>query len=435
MSTGDKIFGAMAWSGIERISLQAIQFILGIILARILSPEDYGIMAILFVFIVLSRVFIDSGFTKALIQKIDRDDNDKSTVLFFNIGISLLCYSIIYATAPYIALFYEIESLTNLLRVIAISLIINGLYTVPNTLLTIDLNFKTITKVNLISVILSGTIAIYLAYQGFGVWSLVYQTLIRSILMAILLWFLIKWKPNWRFSINSFRQMFSYGYKLLISSLLANLFSNLNSLLIGKYVGTNDLGFFSRGTQFSDALYNVFSPAINGVLLPGLAPLQKQKELLVAYTRTIMKATAMITVPLFFMLAILAEPIILLLLTDKWALAIPIMQIFCFARVITIFVGININILYVIGRTDLVLKQEYLCIVIRVILVLAALKFGIVYIALAELIASLFHFFINAYYPGKFMNYGSIKQLKDNTPIIVAGLITLLAIYLTSLIF
>ena len=184
MSAGEKIFGAMAWSGIERISLQAIQFILGIILARILSPNEYGIMAILFVFIVLSQVFIDSGFTKALTQKIDRDENDKSTVLIFNLGISIVCYIIIFFTAPIIADFYENPLLINLLRVIGISLIINGIYNVPNTLLTINLDYKTITKVNVLSVVISGLLAVYLAYNGYGVWALVYQTIFRSTLMA-----------------------------------------------------------------------------------------------------------------------------------------------------------------------------------------------------------------------------------------------------------
>ncbi len=425
----------MAWSGIERLLLQAIQFVLGIILARILSPNEYGTMAILMVFIVLSQVFIDSGFTKALTQKIDRDENDKSTVFIFNIFISGICYSIIWLSSPFIAEFYQIPELVSYLKVIGLSLIINALYTVPNTLFTIELDFKTITLINFISVVLSGILAIYLAYQGYGIWSLVYQVLVRSSLACILTWFLLKWIPNFRFSKESFKHLFNYGSKLLASSLLAQLFSNLNSLLIGKYIGAKELGYYSRGTQFSDVLYNTFSPAINGVLLPGLAPLQNQPDVLIKHARRIIKTTTLITLPFFLILTVLAEPIILVLLTDKWAPAIPIMQMFSMARLITIVGGVNINLLYIIGRTDLVLRQQYVCIAIRVGLVLLALPRGVVMVALAELVSSCIHFFVNAYFPGKLMGYGGGSQLKDILRIVLSGLIMIIPLYLIPTLF
>lgn len=423
MGLGDKMFRGLAWSFIDRVSVQAAQFFLGIVLARLLLPEEYGIMAILIVFIVLSQVFIDSGFTKALIQKTDRNEDDKSTVFLFNIGISLACYALLWVAAPFIASFYEIEEITILLRVVSISLIINSLFAVPATLYTIDLDFKTLTKVNLTAVLTSGIIAIYLAYTGYGVWALVYQTIIRAIVAAVFIWIIVKWRPNMRFSKESFNKMFSYGSKLLVSSLLANFFSNLNSLLIGKYVSAKDLGYYSRGIQFSQVVFSIFSSALNSVLLPGLAPIQDQKEQLTGHTRTIIKTSALITVPIFFGLALLAEPIILVLLTEKWRLAIPIMQIFCIARLITIISSINVNILYVIGRTDLVLRQQYINITVRVALVIAALQYGIVWIALAELLATSIHFFVNSYYPGKYMKYGAFKQIKDIMIIIGAGLL------------
>ncbi len=423
MAATNKMFGAMAWSGIERISIQAIQFVLGIILARILSPTEYGIMAILFVFIILSEVFVDSGFTSALIQKKDRDLADESTVFLFNIGISIAFYLLLWVLAPYISGFYEIEELTIYIRVFSVSLIINSLFTVPRTLLTIKLDFKLLTKINLIAVIVSGTIAICLAYTGFGVWSLIWQVIIRSILTGCLIWIFVKWKPILVFSKSSFHQLFSYGSKLLVSSLLVQFFSQLNSLLIGKYINAKSLGFYSRGIQFSDFVFNIFNSSINGVLLPALAPIQDQKELLKEQISITSKTAALITVPIFLLLTLLAEPIILVLLTDKWALAIPIMQIFSIARLITIASIININVLYIIGRTDLVLKQQYVCIGIRIILVIGALKYGIVAIAWAELISSAIHFFINAYYPGKLINYSAVKQIKDLYKIYLAGII------------
>lgn len=430
MALGNKVFGAMAWSGIQRVLLQAIQFGLGIILARILTPEEYGTMAIMIVFLILSQVFIDSGFTKALVQKVDRTENDKSTVFLFNVGIGAICYLLIWIFAPILSIFYELSELTVLLRVIGVTLILNAFYTVPNTLLTINLDYKSIAKISLVSVIVSGIIAIILAKNGYGVWSLVYQAIIRSSLSCFLYWLKIKWVPNLKFSTDSFKELFSYGSKLLVSSLLAKLFSNLNALLIGKYISARDLGFYTRGTQFSDVLYNIFSPAINEVLLPSLAPLQKQSDVLVNHARTIVKTATLLSLPVFLILAILAEPLIITLLTDKWAAAIPIMQIFCIARLITVIGGININLLYIIGRTDLVLNQQYFCIAIRVVLVLFALPYGVVYVAFAELLSSAIHFFINAYYPGKLMGYGGLAQIKDNQKIIYAGFIMAFPLYL-----
>ncbi len=423
----------MAWSGIERISIQAVQFVLGIILARILTPTEYGIMAILFVFIILSEVFVDSGFTSALIQKKDRDHTDESTVFLFNVGISLAFYLLLWIIAPFISAFYEIEELTIYIRVFSLSLIINSLFTVPRTLLTIKLDFKLLTKINLTSVIISGVIAIYLAYAGFGVWSLIWQSIIRSILIGILVWFYVKWRPDWIFSRSSFDQLFSYGSKLLVSSLLGQFFSQLNSLLIGKYIDAKSLGFYSRGIQFSDFVFNIFNSSINGVLLPALAPIQDQRETIKEQIKITSKTAALITVPIFLLLTLLAEPIILVLLTDKWALAIPIMQIFSIARLITIASIININVLYIIGRTDLVLKQQYVCIGIRIVLVIAALKYGIVAIAWAELISSAIHFFINTYYPGKLINYGPIKQIKDLYKIYLAGIIMSLPVFVLTM--
>ena len=423
----------MAWSGIERLSIQAVQFLLGIVLARILSPNEYGVFAILAIFISISRVFIDSGFSKALIQKKNRNTEDISTVFLFNVAISVLCYLILWFAAPFIADFYEIASLTLLLRILAISLIINALYTVSSTLFTIDLDFKTIAKINFIATILSGIMAIYLAYMGYGVWALVFQTLFRSIITAILTRIWSKWKPVLRFSITSFKQMFSYGSKLLVSSLLNTSFSQINSILIGKYIGSKDLGFFTRGIQFSDFLFGIINTSINSVLLPGLSPVQDQRKELMKYVKHILRITALVSAPLFLCLAVMAEPIIKVLLTDKWLRAVPIMQIFCFARFITLISGINVNLLYVLGKTDLVLKQEYLKIIVRILLLVIALPHGIFYIALAELLSTLIHVFINTYSPGKIMNYGAIKQFIDLLPILLCSLITVVLLYISNL--
>ncbi|QWX84802.1 lipopolysaccharide biosynthesis protein [Cellulophaga sp. HaHaR_3_176] len=423
MSLGNKMLNGLAWSAIERIAIQAIQFFLGIILARILLPEEYGVFAILMIFISISQVFIESGFTKALINKVDRTQIDISTVYFFNIFVSVLCFVLIYFISPWIGEFYETPTLVSLLRVAAISLIINALYTVSTTLVTIELNFKLLAKVNFIATVLSGSLAIYLAYNGYGVWSLVYQTLARSIITCVSMWVAVKWKPLLVFSKQSFKELFSYGSKLLISSLLNKTFNQINSILIGKYIGVKDLGFYSRGVQFADFPFNILTSSLNNVLLPSLSAIQKDLNLLRSYFKTIIKMTALVTVPIFFGLIVIADPLIRFLLTDKWAMCIPIMQIFCLSRLISTISGINVNLLHIIGRTDLSLKQEYIKIIVRIALLLIAVPFGIYYIALAELVSTSIHFFINSYSPGKIMKYGAINQLKDLLPIIFSGIL------------
>ncbi|WP_437371990.1 lipopolysaccharide biosynthesis protein [Maribacter litoralis] len=433
MGLGDKMFRGALWSGLERISIQFIQFLIGLVLARLLTPNEYGTIGLIIVFITISKVFVDSGFTKALIQKKDRTEDDISTVFIFNIAISIVCYALLWFASPFVARFYDVPILSSLLKVLSASLVLNALFSVPGTLFSIKMDFKAITKINLVASLTSGIIAIILAYIGFGIWALVWQTLIRSLVAATLTWSLIKWRPNWIFSKKSFKDMFSYGYKLLISSLMSTFFSNLNALLIGKYIGTKELGLYSRGIQFSDLVFNIFNASLNNILLPGLAPYQDNRNLLVLHIRKILKTSMIITLPIFLGLSVLAEPLIRVLLTDKWILAAPIMQIFCISRLITIMSGININLLYIIGRTDLVLKQEYFKIVIRIILLLIALKYGILYIALAELLTTCIHFFINTYFPGKIIEFGAWKQLFDLWRIILSGIIMSVVIYIVQL--
>ncbi|MGB5555675.1 MAG: oligosaccharide flippase family protein, partial [Flavobacteriaceae bacterium] len=288
-----------------------------------------------------------------------------------------------------------------------------------------------ITKVNLVSSIISGTIAIYMAYTGLGVWALVGQTLIKSVMMALMIWLGLKWKPNWVFSKSSLKQLFSFGSNLLISSLLNTSVNKLYELVIPKVTAPGNLGYYTSGTRITDFIFGIMNAVLERVLLPGLASLQDQLEVLVKHTRSIIRATALLTVPIFLFLATIAEPLILILMSDKWLPAVPVMQIFCVARAITIISGINVNLLYVIGRTDLALKQQYAKLAIRVVLLIAALKFGIYYIALAELTSTAIHFFINTYYPGKIMKYGALNQLKDMFPVILSGAIMSLCVYLS----
>lgn len=412
--------------------MQFISFILGIVLARLLTPNEYGTFGLLLVFITISQVFVDSGFSQALIQRQNRTQKDISTVFFFNIATGVICYFILFGSAPFIAAFYDIPELQSLLRVLAISLLLNALFTVPLTLLTISMNFKAIAKVTLITTLISGSLAIYCAYIGLGEWALVIQTLSKGVMMTVLLWISTKWRPLLIFSNNSFKNLFSFGSKLLVSSLLSAVLSNLNAILIGKYRGTVSLGFYTRGTQFADIIYSVVNSSLNSVLLPSLSTIQSDTDKLIGLTRTILKTTAIVTIPLFLGLALLAESIIILLLTERWIIAAPIMQIFCFARLISILSGVSSNLLYAVGRTDLTLKQEYVKVSVRVILLIIALPYGILWIAIAELIATCIHYFINTYYPGKLFGFGAFNQLKDMSKVILVGLIMLIIGYVAT---
>ena len=429
MSLGNKMFKGVLWSALDKLSTQVIQFILGIVLARLLTPKEYGTVGLLLVFIAISRVFIDSGFTKALIQDQNRTKSDISTVFLFNIAISIISYFILWISAPFIADFYDLDILSILLRVLSISLILNALYTVPLTLISITLDFKTISKINFVSTLVSGLIAVYMAYHGYGVWSLVFQTLINSMITVIMVWIFNSWRPSLIFSKSSFKKLFSYGSNLLVSSIMERVVSDLSSLLIGKYLSTKNLGFYTRGTQFANFFSSSIGAILDRVLLPGLSTVQHDMTALVGYVKKILRINSLVTIPIFFGLFILSEPIIKVLLTEKWIMAVPIMQIFCIARLITLLCGINLNLLYVIGRTDLALRQQYFKIAIRVILIVLSIKFGIVYIALAELVSTTIHYFINSYYPGKLMRYGAFQQLKDISPFFLSGIVMSVVVY------
>lgn len=413
MSLGKKMFSGMMWSAVDRLGMQVVQFVLNLILARLLTPDDYGTVGILLVFIAISRVFIESGIPTALIQKKDRKQVDISTSFVFNTAVSLFCYILLFFAAPYIADFYEVELLTILLRIIALSLVVNALYIIPSTLLTIDLDFKSLAKINFTATLLSGLLAIWLAYEGYGVWALAWQTLSRSVLNLLLMWYFTKWKISVQFSMESFKGLFKFGSNLLASALLARAVSDVSSLVIGKVNSTADLGVFTRGRQFADFFSATINAIINRVLLPGMNDLQDKPEVLKAKFRKIIQLTSLVSFPIFFGLAAIADPLIRVVLGEKWIEAILIMQIFCFNRLITIFCSINLNILLILGKSNLVLRQQYWAIGTRVLFVGLSLKHGIYMIALAELVSTFSHLYINSYYPSRFIQYPFLNQIKD----------------------
>ena len=428
-----KIF-SFYWNALEKFGSQIVRFVLGIVLARILSPRDYGLIGLLIVFTAISQIFVDSGFSKALMQKNDKNPSDVNTAFTFNLIVSLSLYLLLFITAPLIAHFYEEVILVQLLRVLALTLIINALFAIPNTILAIDLDFKKIAVINFTSIVISGIVAILLAIMGFGVWALVLQYLLKSILTTVLFWLSKAWSPKLFFSKTSFKRLFKFGINITLSSLLNEIVEKFSWLFIAKSFSTSDLGYYNRGIQFPDTAIGTLGSVLDSVLLPNLAKIKGDVLQLKEEVSRLIRFLSLITILPTVLLAVLAEPVVILLLTNKWIAAAPILSIFCFCRFTTNLSTISINLLYTINKSNLVLRQQYWKMGIRIVLILLALKFGIVYVALAELISVIIHFIIGAYYPGKIINFGAVNQIRQILPFLIIGLFEFIALsYLMSL--
>lgn len=401
------------WTALEKFSVQGITFILGIIIARLLSPDDYGVVGMLAIFMAIGDSFVDSGFANALVRKIDRTETDYSTVFYFNIIIGVLSYLLLCLCAPWIADFYDTPVLESIIRVYAISLIIHSLSIVQVARLTAAIDFKTQAKANFISAVASGILGVTLAYTGFGVWTLVYQAVARAGINTLLLWIFAKWIPKLDFSWKSFNDLFGYGSKLLLSGLLNTLYTNMSTLVIGKFYKPADLGFYSRGVQIAQLPSQNFNSIFQRVTFPILAKLQNDEEhLITAYRKYICMSSLLI----FFVMTLLAaigKPLVQILLGEKWLEAVIYLQLFCFAQMFDHISAINLNLLQVKGRSDLFLKLEIIKKAISFAILFASIPFGVVAICASKILYSQIAIFINTYYTGKLFNLGYVAQLKD----------------------
>lgn len=401
------------WAAIEKFSLQIIQFVLGIILARLLTPSDYGTIGMLSVFIAISNVFIDSGFSSALIRKIDRKDEDYSTVFVTNFVISLVCAAILVIIAPWVADFYNMPILCPVLRVQSISLVLYALMAVQTTKLTADVNFKALAKSSLIASPLSGIIGIALAYIGCGVWALVAQNLLSIVFKFASIMYQCRWFPQIGFSKQSFDELFGFGKNMLGASILSAVYFNLDSIIIGKFFSSASLGYYSRGTQIARLPVDNINGVLNSVTYPVLAKLQNETDRLLQAYRKYIKLTSMCIFFCCVLMAALAKPLVLFLLTDKWSEAIIYLQIFSFAIMLDHLNVINLNLIKIKGRSDLILRLEVIKRVISFAILFAAIPFGVLGICISKIIYSIVATYINTYYNGKLFDLGFISQFKD----------------------
>lgn len=387
-----------------------------LVMARILTPADYGIVGMLSIFIAVSNTFIISGFSNALIRKIDRTEVDNSTVFYFNIVVGAIFYWILFFCAPLIARFYDMPILVPVTRVVSLSLIFGSFSIVQRAQFTVKLDFKTTAKISLTAAIISGIVGIILAYKNFGVWALIFQSLTSQVITTLTLWIVSKWRPIWVFSWKSFREMFSYGSKLLASGLLDTIFVNIYSLVIGKVYKASDLGFYNRSKSFSQLASSNITGVIQRVTFPVLASIQNEDERLrYGYSR-ILRISGFIIFPLMIGLAAVAYPLIMTLLTEKWIYSAVLLLPICLAGMWYPIHAINLNLLQVKGRSDLFLRLEIIKKILTIIVLVSTVPLGLYWMCWGSVFSSIICLIINTHYTGKLINLGFWKQMKDLFP-------------------
>lgn len=428
---GVKATKGVAWSAVERVSTLGIQFVLNIIIARILSPSDYGLIGMLAIFLAISQCLIDSGFTSALIQSKERNENDYGTVFIFNIVISVLLYLVLYVSAPAIAKFYDQTILIRVLRVVGTILIITSLSNVHRTILTINLDFKTQSIVSIPSAILSGLIGIVMAHRGFGVWALVAQVLTNGMVSTSLFWILTIEKFRIVFDMISLKRLGGFGIKLMFSGLLNTAYNNLYGLFIGKKYSAQELGYYSRSDQLAVFPATTLTEIISRVAYPMLCQAQKDKQELSRVYTNFVKSSCFIIFPLMIGLSILSKPLIIVLLTEKWLPTAILMSILALDGLWAPITKINLNLLQAVGRSDLFLRLEIIKKSISIGILLITLNFGLFWICIGRFVYSVMAMLINMYYTVDIIEKSYFEQIKDWLPNLLVALIMGLCVAIT----
>lgn len=415
----ETIINSLLWKLMERSGVQGIQFILQIVLARLLTPDDYGIIALIAIFIVIANVFVQSGFNTALIQNKDSNDDDFSSVFYLSFFVATIIYIILFFTAPVIANFYGVKELVSVIRVLAITLFFGAFNSIQNAIIAKTMQFKKLFFSSSIAVTISGFVGIILAYLGLGVWALVAQQLLNQIIIVVVLLIILKWYPKLVFSLKRIKILFGYGWKLLLSSLIDTIYMNIRSLIIGKIYHPAILGFYNRGDQFPQIIVSNINGSIQSVMLPALSSEQENKEKVKNMVRRAIVTSSFIIFPMMIGLAVVAEPVVKLLLTDKWLPCVPFMQIFCISYALWPIHTANLQAINALGHSEIYLKLELVKKIVGTIVLVISLFFGVYAIAIGTLISGVISTFINAHPNKKLLNYSYIEQIKDILPSLV----------------
>lgn len=428
-SLKDKTVKGVGWSTVDNVAQYAVTFVVGVVLARLLSPDDYGLIGIIAIFTTVCTAIINGGFSTALIRKNDCTDDDYNTAFIVNLGLSLLLYAVIFFCSPLIARFFEKPALVALTRVSSFTMIIGALGIVQQTRLTKRIDFKTQTKISLISAITSGLIGIGMAVAGCGVWSLVFQGLSSQLLRTILLWVYNKWVPKLKFSTNSFNNLFGFGWKMMLSGVLDSVWKELYQLVVGKYYSAATLGQYTRAKQFSTLFSSNLTNVIQRVTYPVLSNIQDEKERMVAAYRRIIKLTMFITFTCMFALGAVSEPLLYCLIGEKWHEAATYLPLICLVGSFYPLHAINLNMLQVQGRSDLFLFLEIIKKIIGLAPLAVGIFVGIFPMLYTSVITCIISYFLNSYFPGKMLGYTSWKQLKDIAPSFFIALTMAVIVY------
>ncbi len=424
-----KTVKGVAWSGIDNVAQYAVSFIVSIILARLLSPDDYGLLGIIAIFTAVCSAIIDGGLSNALIRKKNATPEDYNTIFILNIVMSLMLYGVIFFLAPYIADFFGRDELIALTRVSSLTLVIGAFAMVQQTLLTKKIDFKTQTKITIIVSLVSGVVGIVLAFLSFGVWALVAQTLTSQCLKTILLWIFNCWIPKLKFSYNSFRELFGFGWKLMISQLLNTIWQELYQVVVGKYYSPATLGQYTRAKGFSQLFSKNLTNVIQRVTFPVLSNIQDEKARMFGAYRRIIKTTMFITAISMFFLGAISEPLLYCLIGEKWHEASTYLPLICIAGSLYPLHAINLNMLQVQGRSDLFLGLEVVKKIIAMLPLFVGAFVGIMPMLYVNLLTGIISFFLNSHYSGKYMDYSSWMQLKDVAPSYGVAVIVAASVY------
>lgn len=407
------------WSAIERFSVQGFQFLLSMIIARLVLPSDFGLIAMLGIFMGIAQTVIDSGFSSALIQKQNRTETDYATVFYFNIIIGVIMYGFLYASAPFIASFYNEPRLDFITKIMGINLLLNSLAVVQRAKLTIALNFKMQAYISFFSIITSGIIGIWIAYNNYGVWALITQSLLNNFLNTLLLWILTRWMPLFTFSWDSFKTLFLFGSKLLLSGFLHTIYLNMYTLVIGKRFLATDLGYYNRAAVLSQTVSGTMTDVLIRVAYPSLCQIQNDEQQLRDSFIIYIRSACFIVFPIMIGICALAKPIIVLLLTEKWLPAVILLQILCIAYMWDVIMRFNAYILNVRGRTDYTLKSEIWKKSIAIFILLCSLPWGLKIICISTIIYVIADLSIIMHYVKKVINITFLFELKLVCPVLL----------------
>ena len=421
------------WKFFDMCANYGMTFIVGIFMARALSPEDYGITALPAVFMAIAGIFISGGFGTALIRKPEVTDEDLSTAFYYSIVVGIVCYSILFCASPYIAEFYNTPVLKSLIRVTALSFLWGPLNTPQTVILTRRMDFKNPARISIVNKIIGSAVGITMAYTGFGVWALVGSGVVSSLIGMIQTWWVVKWFPNKPFSKESFKYLWDYGNKMMGISLLGTLYANIIPVLLGKFGGTKNLGNYNRAANFASLPSSNITGVLTSVSFPALSKIQDDDERLAYNYRKMIRVSSFIVFPIMLMLSALAYPVVITMITAKWESCVILLQIMCFTYMFQPIQILNVNLLQVKGRPDLALRIEVIKkIVGAIVFIYAAINLSLVALCIVDFCYTMFVLILNTYYTGKLIHVGYFRQIKDIMPSLILSLVIFGCVLLTN---